>query len=66
MYICICVCERGHVTDSRNATATTDLIVKQLLCSSAVSDFFEGFYGTSSADYSDYLCATGPHTFAQH
>lgn len=40
-----------------NATATTDLIVKQLLCSSAVSDFFETFYGSSSTDYAEYQCA---------
>jgi len=40
-----------------NATATTDLIVKQLLCSSAVSDFFETFYGSSSTDYANYQCA---------
>lgn len=43
---------------ARNATATTDLIVKQLLCSSAVSDFFETFYGSSSTDYAEYQCAT--------
>lgn len=40
-----------------NATATTDLIVKQLLCSSAVSDFFSTSYGSSSTEYNEYLCA---------
>ena len=40
----------------RNATATTDLIVKQLLCSSAVSDFFSTFYASNPTTYAEYLC----------
>lgn len=42
----------------RNATSTTDVIVKQLLCSTAVSDHFSTVY--SNTEYQNYLCATRP------
>ncbi|CAJ1431281.1 unnamed protein product, partial [Effrenium voratum] len=45
-----------YLTYTMNATSTTDLIVKQLLCSTSAKDFFQTFYSSSSADYNDYLC----------
>ena len=38
----------------RNATATTDLVVKALLCSSAASDALQSLYTTEQ--YNNYLC----------
>ncbi|CAK9082418.1 unnamed protein product [Durusdinium trenchii] len=46
-----------YLSYTMNATATTDVIVKQLLCSSAVSDFFQTFYASNPATYQEYLCA---------
>ena len=42
----------------RNATATTDLIVKALLCSTAAGDALQSLYDT--AQYNEYLCEAGP------
>ena len=41
----------------RNATATTDVIVKALLCSSASSDALQSLY--SAEAYNEYLCEAG-------
>ena len=52
--------QRVEVSDRdclRNATATTDVIVKALLCSSASSDALQSLY--SSEAYNEYLCEAG-------
>mmetsp|Transcript_46762 Transcript_46762/g.109466 ORF Transcript_46762/g.109466 Transcript_46762/m.109466 type:complete len:925 (+) Transcript_46762:104-2878(+) len=45
-----------YLSYTMNATATTDIIVKGLLCSSAASDAMQQIYASDVTEYNNYLC----------